>query len=54
VIAAETWRGSIYPFFACNVAAYANGLPPNITPPAVRPVANTSTGAHSMLEIFIY
>jgi hypothetical protein len=54
VIASETWRGSIYPFFACNVATYSSGLPPNIVPPAISPVANTSIGARSILEIAIY
>lgn len=54
ILASETYRGVIYPFFATNVGNYSNGLPPSITPPSIQPTANTSNGTIAMLEVFIY
>lgn len=54
ILAAETSRGMIYPFFATNVGNYSNGLPPSIKPPSIQPTANTSIGTKAMLEVFIY
>lgn len=53
-IAAETYRGTIYPFFVRNVAPYSFNLPITITPPLINPTVNTIPGTLAMPEIFIY